>query len=288
MTAATSHIEGAQVPQQPAVEPDGAATPWTHTVRRIVLHMLVVAVLIGCTLGGSRWLRHTAQDYAAQWRTFLIPQTPALLEFPTQTSISASEQARLVQQHTAIQQRERLHAAIMEFYYTRFYMGIITVSVTGAVAAILLVVVSKRGWNHTNQYLITTFFVASAATVFYGSLPGVFRQDQTITDNKALLLKYLALENEVQSYVTTNEALNYTVTPQEILQRVAAQVSVVPPAASAAPPPTSEPQPVPLVGLPLSASDFIHYVDLQLAQDNIAIGFDYQQVPTYQGVFDAP
>jgi hypothetical protein len=41
----------------------------------------------------------------------------------------------------------------------------------------------------------------------------------------------------------------------------------------------------PLVGLPVSASDGIRYVDLQLAQDNIAIDFDDQQVPTYQGVF---
>ena len=36
----------------------------------------------------------------------------------------------------------------------------------------------------------------------------------------------------------------------------------------------------------MSAKDFIHYVDLQLAQDNIAIGFDYTQVPSYKNAFD--
>lgn len=275
--------------QEADQEQEDANKPWWEkTLAKVILHLLLIAALLGIILFGTWLLRDVAQGYADQWRGYLIPQTYATLQFPPDTTITPSDQLRLSQLHHTVQDRERLHASIMEFYYKRFFMGIITMSITGALAAIMLVIISKRGWENTDSYLITVFFIASAATVFFSSLPGVFRQDQNITDNKALLLKFMALENEVQSYAMTNEALNYTFKVEDLGATVSQPQESPAPDAKAAetPPADGAVQQTPAIGIALSAKEFIHYVDLQLAQDNIAIGFDYQQVPTYQGVFE--
>ena len=68
----------------------------------------------------------------------------------------------------------------------------------------------------------------------------VFRQEQNITDNKVFFLKYMALENEIFSYVVTNEALNYMVTTDELKTPLAsASTTPLPPALgdSEGPPP---------------------------------------------------
>ena len=171
-------------------------------------------------------------------------------------------------------------------------MGIIILSFTGALAAIALVLISKKGWAATSEYVITTFFIMTCAALFYGSWAGLFKQEENITNNKVLYLKYTALENELFSFVTTGEALRYDVSANEVKT---ATTAAQPPATdkpaqqkgakTPASKPASSPDPDKSIGILLSPSAFIHYVDLQLAQDNIAIGFDYSQIPNYKAAF---
>jgi len=190
----------------------------------------------------------------------------------------------------------QLHLDVMDFYYTRYYMAIITSSLAAALAAVALILISKSGWQETSNYIITMFFVAAAASVFYGAFPGVFQQQQNITDNKLLYLKYAALENEVLSYAVTGEGVKYDVTPGEIKRAAENQNNQEqnPPGRkdgkNAATQPGAEDKPKTeesRTGVTLRPSEFIHYVDQQLAQGNIAIGFDYGQLPNYKTAFTA-
>jgi hypothetical protein len=97
----------------------------------------------------------------------------------------------------------------------------------------------------------------------------VFEQQQNISDNKVFAMKYLALKNEIFTYAVTNEALNYDITNP---------LPLVPGA-------DALPQKTPM-GIASSPTEFLHYVDLQLSRDNVAIGFDVKQVASYKGALE--
>ncbi|MBV9211152.1 MAG: hypothetical protein JOZ52_11010, partial [Acidobacteria bacterium] len=229
--------------------------------QRLFKHILLVCMLLALMYGSTEIFIRTAESHARGWAVYLTNKQ-SQMTFPADTPISAAEQARLQDQLERVRQRMRLYLEVMKFFYTRYYMAILTFAIAGALAAITLVLVSKRGWEATNEYILTAFFVMTACTVFYGAFPGVFQQEQNIKENKVLYLKYEALENEILSYAVTNES------------------RVVPPDSLASLPDGK------LQDTTVAAKQFIHYVDEQLAQGNIAVGFDYNKVPNYKNAFD--
>lgn len=92
----------------------------------------------------------------------------------------------------------------------------------------------------------------------------MFQQEQNIKENKVLYLKYEALENEVLSFAATYEPLLRETKADALANELPQQESAT----------------------PERVRKFIHYVDEQLAQGNIAIGFDYSQIPTYKNAFE--
>jgi hypothetical protein len=40
------------------------------------------------------------------------------------------------------------------------------------------------------------------------------------------------------------------------------------------------------MGITSTPTEFLHYVDLQLSRDNVAIGFDVKQVANYKGALE--
>lgn len=268
-------------------------------VGRVFRHVLLGIVLIGSIFLTDYVVGRYADSHEKQWDVYLNTTAKPELTFFTDSPFAFKdyEQERLRDQLARIRDKEAFHRELMEFYYKGYYMGIIIFSFTAALAAITLVLISKRGWSATSEYIITTFFVMTCASLFYGSWAGLFKQEENITSNKILYMKYNALENELFSYVTSGEALNYNFTtlveakPTPTPEGAATQTgggakSERKTSATPEQPKQSEPQAAPAkIGIKISATDFIHYVDLQLAQDNIAIGFDYSQIPNYKNAF---
>ena len=228
---------------------------------RIFKHIFLVAMLLTIIYGSSEFFIRKSESHAANWSVHLATSQSQMV-FPADSQITVAEQARLQDQLQRVRQRTRLYLEVMKFFYTRYYMAILTFAIAGALAAITLVLVSKRGWEATNEYILTAFFVMTACTVFYGAFPGVFQQEQNIKDNKVLYLQYEALENEILSFAVTNEAR-----PKAVKDLMTA----------------SETEPKDNT---VQAKQFIHYVDEQLSQSNIAIGFDYNKVPNYKNAFE--
>lgn len=273
--------------------------------RHILLGLALLLAIAGLDSGVGKY----ADYHQKQWDIYLNPQQRLALVFATPSPAPADattnappvfadyEQTRLRDQLSRIRRKQDFHLSLMEFFYKGYYMGIIILSFTGALAAISLVLISKKGWAATSEYVITTFFIMTCAALFYGSWAGLFKQEENITNNKILYLRYTTLENELFSYVATGEALQYDITSEDIKQQANASA----PQRSASPAPagnakaganqasTKQPEtkidPDKSIGIRIPPSVFIHYVDLQLAQDNIAIGFDYSQIPNYKSAF---
>jgi hypothetical protein len=284
--------------------------------KRVFKHLGLIALLIFLIYLSHNILLWQAQGYVARWRAELFVPPEAELKFPKVSPIQAHEEDRLRSQFKTIREQMKFHLSVMEFFYERYFIGIIVFSFTAAVAAIMLVLISRQGWDATgNEYLITIFFVTTTASIIYGSWAGVFRQEQNIADNKNLYLLYARLHNEVLSYPATLEGVNYEVELDELEDVISAATITPAPSPTASPPPattetagadedgtpgptliptmTATPTTTPVVvqpastnlGVPYSPKDFIHYVDLQLAKGNIAIGFDYTRVPTFADAF---
>jgi hypothetical protein len=157
---------------------------------------------------------------------------------------------RIKEQLEEVRSRAKSHLHVMKFFFTRYYAAIVLISIAGAGAAATLVSITQKGWSNSNEFTINIFFVTTAIAIFYRAVPASFQQQKNITDNKALFLKYWALENEIRSFVVTGQTMNKS---------------------------TDSEKPI--------IKDFISYVDQHLAQDNVALGFDEKSAPDYRNAF---
>lgn len=242
---------------------DGVAPKKGFITTRVITNGLLTIFLLTLTIIGNWYFPQCATTISSKWSTGLnydnLQSTSAdELKFPSSISVTPEEQARLKTQLIKIRMKANQHLTIMKDFYANYFSSILMFSIAGAISAICLVLISKKGWDVVDEHVITTFLVMSAVTAYYGSMPSSFQQQQNITDNKVLYLKFVSLENEVLSYPVTGDYMK-TVPPKE-----------------------GSTKPFPTV----SVREFINYIDQQLAQDNIAIGFDSSKAPNYSGSFN--
>jgi hypothetical protein len=259
----------------------------------LLKHLLIIAGLLGAVVITTTLVGWYIDSITIRWVDLLTGSRPTALAFPAGSPITPEEQGRLKQLFLTIRGRSDLHLNVMNYYYARFVTAIIVFSLTGALAAILLVILGKEGWKAANWgtgtgLIFTAFFVMTAVTVYFNSWPGVFQLERNISDNKVLTLQYLVLENEMLTYAVTREALNYSVSIEDLQSQPVATGAVTSTngiSGTLVLLPSNARQQTLRLGRPMSANDFIHYIDLRLSKDNIAIGFDFKQVPNYENIF---
>jgi hypothetical protein len=213
-------------------------------------HILIVLGLITIVNFGQKASVRQVESKADEWVDKIKIEDPGdTLAIPSGFNASDSEKGRLLQQVRMIRGRAYHHFAVMKYFYAQYYMAISIVMVSGVIAALALLFITKNGWDSANQYVKTVFITAAALTAYFGTFPQVFQQSQNIADNKKLYIQYVALHDEVMSYLPLQQGID---------------------------------------GKPKTVSEFIHYLDKQLVQLNtFAIGFDDTKVPNYKGAFNA-
>jgi hypothetical protein len=212
------------------------------------VHALIAAVLLGAAYLGSQVAISSGLEYADAWMTG-IKADDTRAPAPVAAGVEATDvqRKRLHEQMETIRTRIDHHLTVMRFFYSRYYMAIAVILISGLLTAVALLFVTKDGWGRAD-YARTVFITAAAITAYFGAFPSVFQQSQNIADNKKLYLQYVGLQNEARTYVVTGQNIN---------------------------------------GDKKSAVDFIHYLDKQLIQLNtFAIGFDDTKVPNYKGTFE--
>jgi hypothetical protein len=264
----TVHSESAG-PEKAVVTDPSKSSSMDPTTLRVIKHVALVLSTLGLLLLIG-WLAVKQADGRAKTWThdFLLDPTDDLT-FPADSRIPPDHRTRLKNQLVEVGDRIKHHTGVTAYFYAAYYMSIMVFSVSAALAAIALLLVSKGGWESSNEYVITIFFTTAVTSAFFGSSPAVFEQQQNISDNKVFAMKYLALKNEIFTYAVTGEALNYD---------IANPLPVVPGAV--------DPLQKAPMGITSSPTEFLHYVDLQLSRDNVAIGFDVKQVANYKGALE--
>lgn len=223
----------------------------------LIRHVLLTSILLLITFFGAILLNAQGTIIANDWSKNLKDGPTDDLDHIHLTDTSESgveslngtvaEKERIKEQLQEIRVRANTHISVMIYFYVRYYMSIAIASASGIIAGICLFFISKVGWDNANEYVINVFLVASSMAILFGGFPVVFKQEQNVAENKLLYLQYIALENEVTSYFSTEEDLE---------------------------------------GNRRDLKSTIHYLDKQLAKINqVAVGFDYTQIPKYQELY---
>jgi hypothetical protein len=212
-------------------------------VRLVGFALFLIAV--GVALGA--WLNYSASAASKEWIRNLQFNDKSFASANLPSRVPAStEQVRLMEQFREVGGRAHMHMHVMQYFYTRYDLALLLASGAAVVAAFCLFHISKKGWDEANAYVQVLFVIAAGTALLLGVFPRLFRQDQNIADNKALYINYVALGNEIRTYLATGTAVLPTDTS---------------------------------VTLP----EFVRYVDNRLATLNaIPVGFDETQVPDYR------
>lgn len=126
---------------------------------------------------------------------------------PSLTSIEGPEgqKVRLGEQVQDIIGRAEHHFTVMLYFQSNYYVGILLRNIFAGLAALSLFLVSRRGWEQANPCVVSFFLTVSACAAFFIAFPDMFKQEENVTKNKALYLNYVALLNEVHTFVATGD-----------------------------------------------------------------------------------
>jgi len=188
---------------------------WASTkefARPYIAPFLVAIVILLFLQTSSLHIAHWAQHRGEEWTWTLqtnLAQADSLKDSFGQTfSGTEKEKDRLEAQFQELRARCRHHLTVMTEFYGWYYMAIIMMSLTAAIAAMILLWISKKGWSDATPAVLIAFVIMATATIYYREFPGVFKQEENIAENKRLYLAYVVLQNEMRSYCVTGEDLN--------------------------------------------------------------------------------
>ena len=190
------------------------------SVRRVVTHALLALFLLvilgyipllGVFLQGERISKELMGPIRTSYITFdddgsrlnLGPPPKQLVFSDSIVDRSPHEEARLQEQFDVIRVRISVYLGIALRFFSWHYASVATAAGSGLVAAVALLLISKRGWANASPYVITVFITTSAIAGFYTTLPRVFRHRANIAECQELFLSHVALESSVLTYVAT-------------------------------------------------------------------------------------
>ncbi|WP_424103301.1 hypothetical protein [Moorena producens] len=171
----------------------------------LIGHIAITSVLVLLITVGVIFLYSLGNYQTQKW---LLPPTETVAYTETIPDAAPLEQERIGAQIQEIQARDQRHFKMMTFFYNNYYMSKLMTYGTAIVAGICLLFIIRSGWNSTHPYVINIFVVVSASAILFGNLPGLFRYEDSIVNNKQLYLNYASLKNEVSSYFVTGQDID--------------------------------------------------------------------------------
>lgn len=183
---------------------------WLTTLTPASRKILLASGIIGAVILYSDGLLNQSMVRSNNW-TARLPYADAAAVYVPLFNVAenkaprakATETARLSSQMLQVRARAHFHLYVMKFFYTRYYAALTLATIMGIIAALCLVHIARVGWANANSYIATTFLVAAGFAIFFKTFPVLYKQEENITANHDLYSKYVALDNELQSYVAS-------------------------------------------------------------------------------------
>ena len=141
---------------------------------------------------------------------------PSLSEERWRLEANPLERARLLQQHAHVRSLALRHLNIIRYYYEQSFGSYALALVLAISAAVALLLITRTGWSGANPYVLNTFVVLTAASIFFGVLPNVYSYSRNIETNMNRYVVFSALENQIRGYLTTGYLSDETETSKSL------------------------------------------------------------------------
>lgn len=112
---------------------------------------------------------------------------------------------RLLEQTEIAERRGEHHATLMRAYQIHYFGQLATAYWAGTLAAVLLVLIAKRGWDDIDDKVKGLFLGLTMSAAFFGGFPSLTKAQQNVQDNKKAYIAYDNLCVEVRSYLVADD-----------------------------------------------------------------------------------
>jgi hypothetical protein len=113
---------------------------------------------------------------------------------------------RLGEQYDIVVVRTFFHANLFSHYIAEHFAALSMTFACGIFTAAALVIISRKGWEHTHNYVLTFFIASTLATSFFGGYPQLASHTENLQDNEKLFLEHGNLANEMRSFAVTQKS----------------------------------------------------------------------------------
>lgn len=127
---------------------------------------------------------------------------------------------RIAEQGLQSTARAEYHFWTYRFYLVHYYACLLTSYIVGTLAAGLLILVSRQGWDHSDPRLLSSSMMLTIAAALMNSVPALTQMDENIKANKAAFLGHDNLMLEILTFSATGESSGGIIEPVEFIHAV--------------------------------------------------------------------
>jgi NADH dehydrogenase/NADH:ubiquinone oxidoreductase subunit G len=123
------------------------------------------------------------------------------------------EQIRLLEQIEASKRGAEKHAQLAVHFHSQAKASVMVSLVLGVAAGSLGVLISREGWDKSDNRFVYAFALLSTMAVLFNQLPRVLQSEINFQNNRDIYLGYLTLRNNIHTFVATEKGVG--VNPEE-------------------------------------------------------------------------
>jgi hypothetical protein len=172
-----------------------------ETVRCIALFFTLMSAYVG-----TFWFLYFGlHNKSQQWpkdRAAALPgdiREMCLGSYPDSTAMCN----RLGEQYDVTVVRAFFHPDLFSHYIAEHFAALSLTFACGIFTAASLVIISRKGWEHTHNYVLTFFIASTLATSFFGGYPQLASHTENVQDNEQLFLEHGNLAGEMRTFAVT-------------------------------------------------------------------------------------
>jgi len=197
-------------------------------IRKVAAFLALLFVIAYLYIFASRKGGGSAENYVKPFRTELKHSETTLDQVAKVNfgNMDINIPHHLVEQANSASRLAEAYLEIIKDQY-RFYYGTFFASIAcGAVAAMLLIFVTRDGWHATNDYLLSGFVVFAIAAVTFASAIPIFQYKENIETNTKLYLSSLSLEVDISTFLVAYDSKSRPIKkePRDFLTDVATRI----------------------------------------------------------------
>jgi len=173
------------------------------------LNQWAVIAFLAAAVGTHIFFWATCLYLDVQTSTWHADRHPSLTEDVQAACVSQGHPeltcVRLREQVSIADQRGEHHFRGMKSYQTWNFGLLATAYWAGTLAAALLIIIAKQGWDQADEKLKGLFLGLSVSMAFFGGFPALIKAGENSADNKKAYLQYDNLAIEIRSYLLAND-----------------------------------------------------------------------------------